>query len=430
MATVTQAYRFALDPTPAQDRALASHVGAARKAFNSMLGEVKATLTARQWEQRLLGGCLTEPQGWSLPALRRTWNRRKGEWAPWWPEVSKEAFNTGLDSLARALKNWSESRSGRRAGPRMGFPRFRKHGRGPQSVRFTTGAIRVEPDRHHVVLPRLGRIRTHESTRKLSRRVEAGSARILSATVSHSGGRWYCSFTVECQRACGRAAVPAHIGASRYRVVGVDAGVKILLTVAGADGTVIGQVANPRALDAAQVRLRCLQRRAARQRWHSNRWRRTQRRVAVLHHRVANVRADALAKATTRLAQQHDVVVVEDLNVDGMGRRKPGAGRGGRALNRAIRDAALGDMRRQLAYKTAWYGSTLVVADRWYPSSKTCSGCGQRKPSLPPRRTHLHLRRLWPGHRPGPQRRRQPRPPRRTIEARREWPGGRTWSRA
>jgi len=381
MPTVTQAYRFALDPTPAQQRSLASHVGAARKAFNSMLAEVKATLTAREWEQRLLGGCLTEAQGWSLPALRRTWNANKHRWAPWWRECSKEAFNTGLDSLARALGNWSDSRAGRRPGAKMGFPRFRKRGRGPQSVRFTTGAIRVEGDRHHVGLPRLGRIRTHESTRKLVRRLEAGSARILSATVRR-GGRWHVSFTVEVQRDVGRDAVPAHIGASAHPVIGVDAGVKTLATVCAPDGTVIHEEPNPKALGGAQGRLRRLQRKAARQQTHSQRLRRTQGRVGRAHHRAANVRRDAIAKLTTTLAQQHQVVVVENLNLAGMGRRKPGAGRGGRGFNRALRDAALGELRRQLGYKTHWYGSRLVVADRWYPSSKTCSGCGARKPSL------------------------------------------------
>ncbi|MGH3827564.1 MAG: RNA-guided endonuclease TnpB family protein [Pseudonocardiaceae bacterium] len=101
-----------------------------------------------------------------------------------------------------------------------------------------------------------------------------------------------------------------------------------------------------------------------------------------MHARVADLRADALHQVTTRLAQRHQVVVVEDLNVAGMLRRKPGAGSGGRRLNRAIADAAPGQVRRQLGYKTGWYGSRLVVADRWYPSSKTCSACGVVKAKL------------------------------------------------
>ena len=178
---VAQAYRYALDPTPKQERALASHAGAARFAHNHMLALVRATLDQRATERSygVAETDLTPALGWSLPALRRTWNQRKHEHAPWWTVNSKEAYNTGLDSLARALEAWSKSRKGQRAGASVGFPRF-KTSRSARSVRFTTGAIRLEPDRHHATLPRLGTIRTHESTRRLARRIEARTARVLS----------------------------------------------------------------------------------------------------------------------------------------------------------------------------------------------------------------------------------------------------------
>ncbi len=195
---VAQAYRFALDPTPAQVSMLESHCGAARFAFNDMLGVVKANLDQRSAERTygMTEQELTPAQGWSLAQLRKTWNARKGEMAPWWEANSKEAYNSGLDGLARALANWSTPRSGERAGAAVGFPKFKSKHRSARSVRFTTGAIRVEPDRHHVVLPRIGRIRTHESTRKLARRLQSGTARILSATVSFTGGRLQCAFQV------------------------------------------------------------------------------------------------------------------------------------------------------------------------------------------------------------------------------------------
>src|SRR5690606_19800362 len=173
---VLQAYRFALDPTPRQERALASHVGARRFAFNWGLALVKERL-----EARARGEDVEVP--WTLPALRREWNRQKHRVAPWWRENSKEAYSSGLDGLARALQNWSKSRQGERKGRRVGFPRFREKGRGRESVRFATGAIRVD-DKSHVVLPRIGRVKTHEPTMALLRRIEAGTARILSATVA------------------------------------------------------------------------------------------------------------------------------------------------------------------------------------------------------------------------------------------------------
>jgi putative transposase len=91
------------------------------------------------------------------------------------------------------------------------------------------------------------------------------------------------------------------------------------------------------------------------------------------------VRRDVLHKATTALAQQHQVVVVETLNCSGM-RAKGGAFK--RGLNRALADAALAEIRRMLGYKSRWYGSHLVEADRYFPSSKTCTACGRRKPNL------------------------------------------------
>ena len=153
MATVTQAYRFALDPTPRQRRALASHCGAARVAYNWGLALAKARLDQRQADPSV-------PVPWTLFDLRREWSRAKDQAAPWWGENSKEAYNSGLDALARALKNWSDSRRGCRKGRSVGFPRFKKKGRSRDSCRFTTGAIKVLPDRKHVQLPRIGILKT------------------------------------------------------------------------------------------------------------------------------------------------------------------------------------------------------------------------------------------------------------------------------
>jgi putative transposase len=163
-----------------------------------------------------------------------------------------------------------------------------------------------------------------------------------------------------------------------------------LLVVAAPDGREIDRVPAPKSLTAAQARLRALQRRAARQQGPydparraaqrpSKRWRRTQARIGRTHARAAAVRRDALHKATTALAGRHRVIAVETLNATGM--RTAGGARK-RGLNRALADAALAQIRRMLAYKTRWYGSTLVEDDRFYPSSKTCSACGGRKPNL------------------------------------------------
>lgn len=168
---VLQAYQYALDPTDAQTALLESHAGAARFAYNTMLRAVKDNLSQRAAE-RSYGWAdtdLTPLLSWSFQSLRNDFNRRKhvvavrDDGTPWWGENSKEAYANACKNLSSALTNWSTSRKGTRKGPRVGFPSF-KSKRSTKVFAFTTGAIRIEPDRHHVTLPRLGSLRVHEST--------------------------------------------------------------------------------------------------------------------------------------------------------------------------------------------------------------------------------------------------------------------------
>ncbi|WP_066942282.1 IS607 family element RNA-guided endonuclease TnpB [Microtetraspora fusca] len=375
---VVQAYRYALDPAPSQVEALASHCGAARFAFNWGLGLVKAALDQRAAEQSygIPSELLTEAP-WNLYALRRAWNTAKGQVAPWWAENSKEAYNTGLDGLARALKNWAASCKGKRAGKPIGFPRFKSKHRAALSCRFTTGTIRLEADRRHVTLPRLGTIRTAESTRKLARHLERGTGRIMAVTVRYEGGRWFVSFTCEIDRA---DRSPARSDA----VVGVDLGVKNLAVLSTGE-----VVPNPKHHRAALRKLRKLNKELARRhgprtpgggkRDASARWHKTKAALGKAHARVAGQRRDGLHKLTTALAGTYGTVVVEDLNVSGM--------LANRSLARVIADTGMAEVRRQFTYKTTWNSGRLIVADRWFPSSKTCSACGAVKAKLP-----LHVR--------------------------------------
>jgi len=198
------------------------------------------------------------------------------------------------------------------------------------------------------VLPRIGLVATKEPTGKFR-------GRILSATCKREADRWYCALTVEVDRP---DPTPPD-----GPVVGVDRGLAALAVCS--DGT---RVIHPRALERG---LRVLRRRAKtvsrRQRGSRNRAKAVLA-LARAHRRVRNQRTDGLHKATTALAKTKSVLVVEDLHVAGLLRN--------RRLARSIADASWTEFHRQLAYKTAWYGSRLVVADRWYPSSKTCSACG------------------------------------------------------
>ena len=353
MAVVKLAYRFALDPTPAQKRALRSHAGAARFAWNWALARCRDRYAAeRKW--------------YSGAELHKLWNTaKKADPAlGWWGENSKCCYQEAFRNLDRALSDFIKSRRGQRKGKPLGFPKFKKRGRNRDSFRLT-GVIRCAGNT--VTLPRLGVIGTCESTGKLAGRIAGGRARILSATVTRTAQRWFVSLTVEEDRPVPeRHARPA-------AAIGIDLGIRALITGADNTGNVI-TIPGPRPLRAVLRRLRRASRAHSRKEPGSARRRKSAARLARLHARIANLRADALHKATSVLAARYETVVAEDLNVAGMTRN--------RRLARAVADQGFGALRRMLAYKTTWNGGTLVIADRFYPSSKKCSACGTVKAKL------------------------------------------------
>ncbi len=349
---VLEAVKVALDPSPAQERLLLSHAGAARFAFNAGLARVKEALDAG-----------AKPE-WSFYSLRKWWNANKDALAVsddgviWWGENSKEAYSSGLEALAKGLSNWAKSRKGVRKGRRVGFPRFKSKDRMVPRFAYTTGTFGlIHGDPKALRLPKIGRVHCLENVTE-----RVGGARVLRMTVSQRAGRWYASLTVE--RDDKPVTKPPRGGA-----VGVDLGIKTLATLS--DGTVIE---NPRCLASSERRLKQAQKALSRKTMGSNRRAKARAKVARIHAHVANQRLDAMHKATTWLAGTYSEISIEDLNVAGMARNHH--------LAKAVSDASFGEFRRQLEYKTARTGAALHVVDRWYPSSKTCSKCGAVKAKL------------------------------------------------
>ena len=263
---------------------------------------------------------------------------------------------------------WVASRSGERKGRRVGFPRFKKKGRDEDRYRITTGSFGLE-GRRHVKVPRIGAVRLHENARRLERLIGLGRARILSATISRKGGRYFIAFQVDLVRW-------SHGGGRQGwgPRIGVDVGVRRLATVAQADGKVLEVLENPRPLERNLKVLRRLNR--ARSRCSSDRsvrYRKRTLQISKLNRRIANTRKDLVQKFTTRLAKTHGEIVVEGMNASNLARQKntPGV----RKRRRDLADAALAEARRELRYKTKRYGGVLVEADPFYPSSKLCSRC-------------------------------------------------------
>jgi putative transposase len=352
-------FRFEVEPTTGEQQALIrQHFGARRFAYNWALAQVKANLDARRADPAI------PALGWSLPTLRRAWNQAKQDVAPWWRECSKEAYSSGIADLVAALHNWSDATKGDRVGQRVGFPRFKARRRDRGRVRFTTGAMRLEPDRRYLVLPVIGRLRSKENTRRLERLVAKGRARILSMTLAEQGGRLYVSIAAI---VCRWPHAPAEPDAR----CGIDLGIgEEWAVIAHHDGS-IQRVTHP--VPWAQTRKQ--RRRIARQRSRcivgSRGHRHASAKLAALDRRAANLRTDQVHLLTTTLARRYGTIVVEDLDVSSMGR-----GMGRPAFRRSVAQAGLGAVRPTLGYKCSWVGGRLLVADRWFASSKTHHGCG------------------------------------------------------
>jgi putative transposase len=217
----------------------------------------------------------------------------------------------------------------------------------------------------------------------LSDQVVAGTARVLSATIKEEAGRWFVSFGCKVVRRDPVATYPEAI-------VGVDLGVHHFAVLSTGE-----LFENPRPISQRARRMARLNRELSRRQKGSKRRARTRAKLTRCHARVANLRRDTLHKLTTQLATAYGTVVIEDLAVKNMTAcprpkadpENPGHhllnGHAAKAgLNRSILDASPGELRRQLSYKMSWHGGHLVVADRWFPSSKKCSSCKKAKATL------------------------------------------------
>jgi putative transposase len=206
---------------------------------------------------------------------------------------------------------------------------------------------------------------------RLRRLLRRGHATLQHITVTkHSDGQWYA--TVNFDRAA-RTPADQHT-APAGPVVGVDRGVKTAAVVADVTGQVTAQLPASRALRDRLRQVKHLQRAVSRTEKGSANRRRAVARLGRAHATAAAARADSLHVFTAAVAREHAVVVVEDLATKNL--------MANRSLAAAIGDQGWGELARQLAYKSARHGGQLIVADRWFASSKTCSACGAVRPKL------------------------------------------------
>lgn len=363
--------------------------------------------------------------------------RPDSDWSWWSAEehgVSRFAVSDALRNLDKAFEAYYDPkrRPTRKERPRKdgrpaGWPRFKRKGGDSDgfaifnltSKRTVAGKKIDHPwgvveDGHRIKVPNIGLIRVHDNTKRLRRAIKRGGIP-KSARFTKRGGHWYVAIIVEMPALPDgheysptgapreqRPTRPQQIGGA----VGVDIGVSKgnLVAYSNLDGAE-GLVAGGRYGRASREKVRRLQRKASRQQGPrledgvrtkaSKGWKQTQARIARLQHEAALRRESDLHGITKRLATGFAVVAIEDLSVKGMSARakpKPDPENGNHflpnrkrqkaGLNRAILDASPFELRRQLIYKTSWYGSRVHVVDRFAPTSKMCSACGTVKPKL------------------------------------------------
>ena len=357
------AHRIRIAPTLEQREYFARAAGTARRVWNWALAEWQ-----RQAALGLRPNALAlKKQFNAIKYAHPDWLDEQGQ--PWLRTIHRDAHAQPFAYLAKA---WSRYFAQRRSGEKAYPPRFKTKGRCRDAFYLANDKFRLEGPA--AVLPKVGRVALREALR--------WPGRILGASVSREAGHWFLSVQVDVPDAVAR----------RHRsgdgIVGVDLGVNRAATLSTGE-----TIPAPRPLKAAlrrlRIRSRCLSRKieAAKTRTgiagsipkdkrppaSKNRTKGAQA-LARLQARIARVRRDFTHKLTTRLCRENQAVVIEDLNVSGM--------LANARLARAIADVGFHEIRRQLQYKAARYGTTIVLADRWYPSSKLCSGCGKHNGSL------------------------------------------------
>lgn len=290
--------------------------------------------------------------------LQKKLNSLKKTEFQWMYDYSKSIPQSETVNVERAFQNFFRRVKQKKG--KVGFPKFKSKHKDLQSFRVE-GIIHVESNK--IKLPRIGWLKLHESNYLPTKNVK-----ILSATVSKKAGRWFVSVQVEIEK-------PETVN-KNTEIIGIDLGIKTLAVTS--DGTTYE---NPKALKSNLVKLKKIQRKYSRQcrinpKGSSNQ-NKTKKKLQLLHFRISNIRKDSLHKITSDIVKtkQAKLIVIEDLNVSGMMKN--------RKLSRAISDCGLFEFRRQLEYKCSWENIQLITADRFFPSSKTCSCCGQVKDELP-----------------------------------------------
>lgn len=332
------AHKIALAANNKQRSYFSKAAGVARFSYNWGLAEWR-----RQYEVWKADNTQPKP---SQMSLRRQLNAIKREQFPWMLEVTKNAPQMAMIQLGEAFKNFFAGRSQ--------YPTFKKKG---VHDRFSLTNDQFHIDDSRIRMPHLGWVRMREALRF--------TGKIMSATISRVADRWFVSITVDIPE---QSLQPM---AENQGAVGVDLGVSALATLSTGEPPICG----PKAHTLLLKRLKRLSKRLSCKQKGSNNRKKMKIKLSRLHARITNIRNDALHKLTTDITSRFDTIGIEELNIRGMMKNHH--------IARAIADMSFYEFRRQVEYKAHRRGGIVVVANRWFASSKLCSCCGYKLDVLP-----------------------------------------------
>ncbi len=335
---ILRAYKVQLSVNNKQQTLLLQHIGCARWAYNWALAKKKESFDKKEKIPNAI-------------ELHRELNKLKQSDVPWMYNSSKTSPQNALRDCDKAFQNFF-TRCKKKVKGKKGFPKFKSKKNEKQSFRLD-GAISVESD--CIKLPRIGKLRLAEKD------YIPTDCKILSATVSKRADKWFVSVQVETP--------DRERSNEKNKVVGIDLGIKSLATCS--DGATYE---NPKALKKNLKRLKRKQKQLSRKKKSSKNYGKAKQKLAKLYYHISNIRKDCLHKITSKIIDENQVIVLEDLKVSNMMKNH--------CLAQAISDVGLHEFRRQIEYKAKWSGRKVVFADAFYPSSKTCSCCGWKNSDL------------------------------------------------
>lgn len=328
------AHEIKLYPTKRQEQLLRQSCGVARFAYNWALNK---------WNEDYKKGI--NQSAYDLIKYLTTIKRTQ---FPWMQETGKTCSQYAIHNVEKAFKGFWRKK--------LKYPKFKKKGIKDSFV-AVENCQQFRQSESKICIPRIGKIKCSENLRF--------EGKVNNVTIKRIADMWFAVINIRVED----KPLDVPLVSENQATIGIDMGIKSMMVLS--DGTIYE---NPKALKSNLKSLKRLQRGLSRKVKGSSNRKKQQMKVAKKHYRISCIRNNAIHQATTAIIKKYDKIIIETLRPQNMIKN--------RKLSQSISDVSFGEIGRQLAYKSQWYGKELIKADQWFASSKTCSNCGTKKESL------------------------------------------------